>query len=197
MYGQTNCWVRPDMRYIAFQTSLPGGDVFVCTERAARNMSYQGFTATEGKIDIVAELVGQVIIFFPFKKKIKKNGNVFCHVWLDFLNLHRTSWDWLWVLPLRPTKSSTLCRCWLSRRTRELVLSRVFLRTLLMTMLPSWIWRRNSLSVKSIPSQTTWSFPLSRYVHGYNLNKTLIFSMTLFLSILSFSDSSNWYSRSG
>lgn len=60
MYGQTNCWVRPDMRYIAFQTSLPGEDIFVCTERAARNMSYQGFTAVEGKIDIVAELNGQV-----------------------------------------------------------------------------------------------------------------------------------------
>lgn len=63
MYGQTNCWVRPDMRYIAFQTNLPGGDIFVCTERAARNMSYQGFTAIEGKVDIVAELIGQVANF--------------------------------------------------------------------------------------------------------------------------------------
>lgn len=61
MYGQTNCWVRPDMRYIAFHTSLPGGDVFICTERAARNMSYQGFTPIEGKVDIVAELIGQVL----------------------------------------------------------------------------------------------------------------------------------------
>ena len=39
MYGQTNCWVRPDMKYVAFR--VKGGDVFVCTKRAARNMSFQ------------------------------------------------------------------------------------------------------------------------------------------------------------
>ena len=39
MYGQTNCWVRPDMKYVAFR--VKGGDVFVCTRRAARNMSFQ------------------------------------------------------------------------------------------------------------------------------------------------------------
>lgn len=60
MYGQTNCWVRPDMKYIAFETVA--GEVFVCTRRAARNMAYQGFTKDDGKIDTVAELVGQVCI---------------------------------------------------------------------------------------------------------------------------------------
>merc|ERR1719414_222547 len=53
------------MRYIAFEVKL-GNDndkeVFVCTERAARNMSYQGFTENEGKIDILAELTGQDIL---------------------------------------------------------------------------------------------------------------------------------------
>lgn len=58
MYGQTNCWVRPDMRYIAFETVKD--EVFISTERAARNMSWQGFTKKEGKIDIVAELIGSV-----------------------------------------------------------------------------------------------------------------------------------------
>ena len=42
MYGQTNRWVRPDMKYIAFRVT--GDQVFVCTERAARNMAYQGFS---------------------------------------------------------------------------------------------------------------------------------------------------------
>ena len=58
MYGQTNCWVRPDMEYVAFETS--GGEVFVCTRRAARNMSYQGMTKENGKLDVLATLTGQV-----------------------------------------------------------------------------------------------------------------------------------------
>lgn len=58
MYGQTNCWVRPDMKYIAFPTKE--GEVFVCTTRAAKNMSYQGFTEADGKFEVVAELTGQV-----------------------------------------------------------------------------------------------------------------------------------------
>jgi leucyl-tRNA synthetase len=65
MYGQTNCWVRPDMRYIAFSvkhSSSSSKEVFVCTERAARNMSYQGFTEKEGHIEILAELTGQDIM---------------------------------------------------------------------------------------------------------------------------------------
>jgi len=60
MYGQTNCWLHPDIKYIGFVTI--GGDVFICTHRAARNMSYQGFTAVNGQLDIVVELTGQVCI---------------------------------------------------------------------------------------------------------------------------------------
>lgn len=58
MYGQTNCWVHPDINYIAY--NLACGDVFISTERAARNMSYQGFFKEEGKIDIVYKFTGKV-----------------------------------------------------------------------------------------------------------------------------------------
>lgn len=58
MYGQTNCWVRPDMKYVAFQ--CVNGDVFICTHRAARNMSYQGFTSENGKVSVLMELEGKV-----------------------------------------------------------------------------------------------------------------------------------------
>jgi hypothetical protein len=58
MYGQTNCWVHPDIKYIAFETTA--GEVYVCTRRAARNMSYQGFTKVNGQVDVIAELTGQV-----------------------------------------------------------------------------------------------------------------------------------------
>lgn len=63
MYGQTNCWLHPDMKYVAFRTSehsCGGGDIFICTRRSARNMSYQGFTPVNGQVDIVTELIGQV-----------------------------------------------------------------------------------------------------------------------------------------
>ncbi|KAG5881266.1 hypothetical protein JTB14_003737 [Gonioctena quinquepunctata] len=60
MYGQTNCWLRPDMKYIAFETK--SGDVYICTQRAARNMSFQGFTKTEGKFDVIIELLGEDLL---------------------------------------------------------------------------------------------------------------------------------------
>ncbi|XP_060564923.1 leucine--tRNA ligase, cytoplasmic-like [Ruditapes philippinarum] len=60
MYGQTNCWIQPEMRYVACE--LANGEVFISTHRAATNMSYQGFTKNDGKVDIVAELIGQDIM---------------------------------------------------------------------------------------------------------------------------------------
>ena len=64
MYGQTNCWIRPDMKYIAFKTQQ---EVYVCTARAARNMSYQGFTGKDGHVEVLAELTGQDIMGVPLK----------------------------------------------------------------------------------------------------------------------------------
>lgn len=61
MYGQTNCWVHPDIKYIAFQTSK-NNEIWICTYRAARNMSYQGYTPVEGKIEVVCELTGEEIL---------------------------------------------------------------------------------------------------------------------------------------
>nr|XP_061801544.1 leucine--tRNA ligase, cytoplasmic-like isoform X1 [Nerophis lumbriciformis] len=60
MFGQTNCWVRPDMNYLAFETT--SGDVFICTRRSARNMSFQGFTKENGVIPVVMEILGQDIL---------------------------------------------------------------------------------------------------------------------------------------
>uniref|UniRef100_A0A667Y9G6 Leucine--tRNA ligase, cytoplasmic n=1 Tax=Myripristis murdjan TaxID=586833 RepID=A0A667Y9G6_9TELE len=60
MFGQTNCWVRPDMKYIAFETA--GGEIFISTRRSARNMSYQGFTKENGVVPVVMEILGQDIL---------------------------------------------------------------------------------------------------------------------------------------
>ncbi|XP_067900003.1 leucine--tRNA ligase, cytoplasmic isoform X2 [Heterodontus francisci] len=60
MFGQTNCWVHPDMKYIAFETV--NGNIFICTQRAARNMSFQGFTRENGEVSLVMELIGEDIL---------------------------------------------------------------------------------------------------------------------------------------
>lgn len=63
MFGQTNCWVRPDMKYVAFETA--SGDVFISTSRSARNMSYQGFTKENGVVPVIMEILGQVPSVIP------------------------------------------------------------------------------------------------------------------------------------
>ncbi|KAK2170434.1 hypothetical protein LSH36_3g30089 [Paralvinella palmiformis] len=60
MYGQTNCWVRPNMKYVAFETVH--NEVFVCTARAARNMAYQEFTKDIGDLGDFVNLIGQDIM---------------------------------------------------------------------------------------------------------------------------------------
>lgn len=65
MYGQTNCWVHPDIKYIAFETIDDG--IFVCTKRAARNMSYQGFTEKDGEFKILLEVTGQDLLGVALK----------------------------------------------------------------------------------------------------------------------------------
>lgn len=60
MFGQTNVWIHPTIPYIAQE--LANGEVYISTKRAARNMCYQGFTKTEGKVDVLVELTGQDIM---------------------------------------------------------------------------------------------------------------------------------------
>ncbi|XP_053697668.1 leucine--tRNA ligase, cytoplasmic [Sabethes cyaneus] len=76
MYGQTNCWVHPDIKYIAFETTR-NGEVWICTRRAARNMAYQGFTAVEGEVKVIAELVGQEILGLPLSAPLTPNKIIY------------------------------------------------------------------------------------------------------------------------
>ena len=63
VYGQTNCWVHPTINYIAFKTK--NNEIFVCTKRAAKDMSYQGFTEIDGVIGKSIELSGEDILGIP------------------------------------------------------------------------------------------------------------------------------------
>ncbi|XP_045459482.1 leucine--tRNA ligase, cytoplasmic [Melitaea cinxia] len=65
MYGQTNCWVHPDIKYIAFETVNDG--IFICTKRAARNMSYQDFTEKDGEFNVLENFIGQDLLGIALK----------------------------------------------------------------------------------------------------------------------------------
>ncbi|KFA49605.1 hypothetical protein S40293_06622 [Stachybotrys chartarum IBT 40293] len=60
MYGQTCCFVGPKITYGVFKVNE--NDYFVITDRAARNMAYQGVFAKEGVIEKVAEIQGADIV---------------------------------------------------------------------------------------------------------------------------------------
>ena len=80
MYGQTNCWVRPDMRYVAFSVNASSNkpaEVFISTERAAKNMSYQGFTEKEGVVNILMELTGQDIMGVGLKSPFSTYDKIY------------------------------------------------------------------------------------------------------------------------
>nr|CDJ97537.1 Aminoacyl-tRNA synthetase and Valyl Leucyl Isoleucyl-tRNA synthetase domain containing protein [Haemonchus contortus] len=53
MYGQTNCYLHPDIQYSVFYAGEHEDMVFVATARSARNMSYQGLTAENGVVRYV------------------------------------------------------------------------------------------------------------------------------------------------
>ncbi|CAG8973722.1 hypothetical protein HYALB_00006995 [Hymenoscyphus albidus] len=56
MYGQVCCFVGPTIKYGVFKVSEK--EYFVITDRAARNMAYQGIFPENGVFEKVAELVG-------------------------------------------------------------------------------------------------------------------------------------------
>ena len=60
MYGQTNCYVGPTIDYGAFQ--INDTDVYICTERAARNMAFQGTTKERGQVNSLATVKGSQLI---------------------------------------------------------------------------------------------------------------------------------------
>lgn len=76
MYGQTNCWLHPDIKYIAWQ-STRDNEVWISTRRAARNMAYQGFTAEEGNIVVLAEVTGLELLGVPLSSPLTKHKTIY------------------------------------------------------------------------------------------------------------------------
>ena len=110
MYGQTNCWVGPTIPYVAFETV--NGEVYVCTTRAAKNMSFQGFTKENGKVEPLVKLTGQVRVLAFYK--ITKDFFVLCLIRVTILQdimgmalkAPLTKFDKIYTLPMLTVKAN-------------------------------------------------------------------------------------------
>lgn len=60
MYGQTCCFVGPKIEYGFFKVN--DTDYYLMTERAARNMAYQGVFAQEGVIEKAMDIIGTDVV---------------------------------------------------------------------------------------------------------------------------------------
>uniref|UniRef100_A0AC35U8P0 Leucine--tRNA ligase n=1 Tax=Rhabditophanes sp. KR3021 TaxID=114890 RepID=A0AC35U8P0_9BILA len=56
MYGQTNCYLHPDIAYSAFYATNAENEIWIATKRAATNMSFQDMTSQNNKINFVEGL---------------------------------------------------------------------------------------------------------------------------------------------
>ena len=75
MFGQTNCWVSPEIKYVAFETS--DGEVLIATRRAARNMAHQLITKRWGAVDVLAEVPGTELIGCALKAPLSRYERVY------------------------------------------------------------------------------------------------------------------------
>ncbi|KAJ2785278.1 cytosolic leucyl tRNA synthetase [Coemansia javaensis] len=61
MYGQTNCFVGTKLEYGFFQAAA-ADEVYVVTERAARNMAFQDLSPANGQVVRLGAIAGQAIV---------------------------------------------------------------------------------------------------------------------------------------
>lgn len=83
MYGQTNCFVKPDGEYGLYE--MKNGEFFIVSERAARNLAYQEKTAVDKKYPALAKVKGAEIIGKKLKAPL-------------------TSYEFVYALPLPTIK---------------------------------------------------------------------------------------------
>ena len=75
MYGQTNCFVLPEGEYGLFE--MKGDELFVCSERSAKNMAYQEMTPEFGKWTCLKKVKGADLIGVPLKAPLTKYERVY------------------------------------------------------------------------------------------------------------------------
>ena len=70
MYGQTNCWVLPTAEYGVFQ--INSTEAFICTDKAARNMSFQDLSPVPQEVTKLCTVTGWDILKIPVKAPLSK-----------------------------------------------------------------------------------------------------------------------------
>lgn len=75
MYGQTNCFVGVDIDYGVFQAN--DKECWICTERAAKNMAYQGLFEKRGEIVKLLDLKGIDLVGVPLKAPLTSYEKVY------------------------------------------------------------------------------------------------------------------------
>lgn len=59
MYGQTNCFIGPKITYGLYEAKH--GEVYLCSERSARNMAWQDLFETRGVVKKLGEIKGEAL----------------------------------------------------------------------------------------------------------------------------------------
>ncbi|KAG6877276.1 hypothetical protein C0993_008924, partial [Termitomyces sp. T159_Od127] len=75
MYGQTNCYVGTSLKYGVF--AINDKEAFVCTYRAARNMTFQGISTPRGEISQLLEITGDKLIGTKINAPFSLNPEVY------------------------------------------------------------------------------------------------------------------------
>ncbi|KAJ3029257.1 UNVERIFIED_CONTAM: cytosolic leucyl tRNA synthetase [Siphonaria sp. JEL0065] len=75
MYGQTNCYVGVDLEYGIYQANPT--EAWICTERAAKNMSFQGLFGPRGEITKLGSLKGIDLIGVPLKAPLAQYSKIY------------------------------------------------------------------------------------------------------------------------
>jgi leucyl-tRNA synthetase len=76
MYGQTNCFVGTELQYGVY--AVNSSEAWVCTERAANNMAWQGLFETKGKVVKLFDLKGWDLIGLPLSAPLTPYKVVYC-----------------------------------------------------------------------------------------------------------------------
>jgi len=76
MYGQTNCFVKPDGDYGVYE--MQNGEYFIVSERAARNLAYQEQTVVHKKYPALAKVKGAELIGKKLKAPLTSYEFVYC-----------------------------------------------------------------------------------------------------------------------
>ena len=75
MYGQTNCFVGVDLEYGVY--AINENECWICTERSARNMSFQNLFQQKGKMEKLFTIKGIDLVGLPVKAPLSCYDKVY------------------------------------------------------------------------------------------------------------------------